>query len=217
MLLQFLPFALVISLPLKSETTRYDVSFDEKLNRVFDAVTLSAENTFPKIPLKNSFKARLDAAQNPNPFSIDFTCAAGVDSALCLKAQQGFINSGNRIAQIIFFPQTVRVKATFRSFCNVTKANATKATCSLNDTLGQASPAAYFSARPTDVNNAWFFYPQALIKQVTHDIQLTYNDYDIIAEFNSDFNFWFASDPPIKPNQTDFEFVVSHEFTVCTF
>lgn len=49
---------------------------------------------------------------------------------------------------------------------------------------------------------------QALIKQVMHDVQLVYNEHDIIAEFNADFNFWFSNDGvPIESGQTDFEFV----------
>jgi hypothetical protein len=149
-------------------------------------------------------------AQNPNPFSIDFTCEAGVDATKCRQAQAGFISAGNRIAQILAFPQTVKVKAIFKSFCNGNREG-----CTLADTLGQASPAAYFSARPESENESWYFYPQALVKQVMHDIQLVYNDYDILAEFNSDFNFWFANETTqaITPDQTDFEFVVSHEFT----
>ncbi|KAL3898114.1 MAG: hypothetical protein SGCHY_002957 [Lobulomycetales sp.] len=148
---------------------------------------------------------------NANPFVIDFTCAAGVELRLCESAQAGFISAANRISQVIAFPQTVRVKATFRSFCNGT---ANRENCELADTLGQASPAAYFSARPEKEREAWYFYPQALIKQVMHDVQLVYNEHDIIAEFNADFNFWFSNDGvPIESGQTDFEFVVSHEFT----
>jgi hypothetical protein len=172
-------------------------------------------------------------AQNPNPFSIDFTCEAGVDARKCRQAQAGFVSAGIRIAQIIAFPQTVKVKATFKSFCNGNLEG-----CALADTLGQASPAAYFSARPESEKGSWYFYPvlyprfpnssqqQALVKQVIHDIELVYNDYDILAEFNADFNFWFAneSSAAITPDQTDFEFVyvfsrtypshrVSHEFT----
>jgi hypothetical protein len=39
-------------------------------------------------------------------------------------------------------------------------------------------------------------------------------EFDILAEFNSDFPFYFsASNQTIQPNQTDFEFVVTHELT----
>ena len=42
------------------------------------------------------------------------------------------------------------------------------------------------------MTNDWYFYPQALVKQLDHDAELVYNTYDIIAEFNSDFPFWFV-------------------------
>jgi hypothetical protein len=102
---------------------------------------------------QNYLKSNL-VTTNPNPFSIDFTCEAGVDATKCRQAQAGFISAGNRIAQILAFPQTVKVKATFKSFCNGNRTG-----CALADTLGQASPAAYFSARPVSERKAWYFYP----------------------------------------------------------
>ena len=45
-------------------------------------------------------------------------------------------------------------------------------------------------------------------------MKLEYAPFDIIAEFNSDFNFHFPDDiTPITSEQYDFEFVVAHEIT----
>jgi hypothetical protein len=72
--------------------------------------------------------------------------------------------------------------------------------CEQLGTLGRASPASFFSARPVNEHGEddpkhssnWLLYPQALIKQLKKDIKLSYHPIDIIAEFNSDYNFFFA-------------------------
>ncbi|KAJ3059184.1 hypothetical protein HK102_010110, partial [Quaeritorhiza haematococci] len=145
--------------------------------------------------------------QLTQPFEISFTCE-DVAPDVCRKAKAGFESAGARIASALHIYSPLRVNATFKSFC---KGNLNG--CELRDTLGQAASAAYFAARPEQARN-WYFYPQGLIKQLRQDYQLQFNEFDIIAEFNADFKFWFKNDStPIRPDQTDFEFVVTHELT----
>ncbi|KAJ3097116.1 hypothetical protein HDU97_005271 [Phlyctochytrium planicorne] len=164
------------------------------------------------------------------PFNITFTCK-NVLKKTCEMAKTSFENAANRIAQALFIVNTIQVSAYFHSFCDESAvlsatdnstASSSKdtdsnsgATCSRRNTLGQASAAAYFSAKPVNSTSlSWFFYPQALVKQLKQDYTLQYNTFDIIAEFNSDFNFWFSSsEQAIQPSQTDFEFVVAHEIS----
>lgn len=53
---------------------------------------------------------------------------------------------------------------------------------------------------------------QSLFKQINTGAQVQLKDVDIIAEFNTDFKFWFEGDGAIAPDQVDFELVVTHEF-----
>ncbi|TPX69071.1 hypothetical protein SpCBS45565_g02763 [Spizellomyces sp. 'palustris'] len=152
-------------------------------------------------------------------FDITFVCP-NAPQQTCQFAKQGFENAGQYISQMLSIKERVRVHATFRSFCNGRR----KDRCGdMGNTLGMALPASYFPARPKaqssatsdDTENTRFYlYPQSLVKQSKPDTKLDYAPYDIMAEFNSDFDFWFkSSGQKIGPNQTDFEFVATHEFT----
>lgn len=145
------PFTLVDDTQADCNVMRYDSSSSVSMENMSQVP--ACDNT--PAPSRQQLRSNL-LMPNANPFVIDFTCAAGVELRLCESAQAGFISAANRISQVIAFPQTVRVKATFRSFCNGT---ANRENCELADTLGQASPAAYFSARPEKEREAWYFYP----------------------------------------------------------
>ncbi|KAJ3125831.1 hypothetical protein HK101_005848, partial [Irineochytrium annulatum] len=144
-----------------------------------------------------------------NPFTISFTCGAGVASARCQAVNAAFVSAGARIAKSLAITNPVSVSASFFSFGPAG-----------SNTLGRASPAAYFSAidvNPSSSSNSglYSFYPQALVRQLPLDASLTYNTFDILAEFNSDFDFYASgsSSSPIGQNQTDIEFVIAHELT----
>ena len=150
-------------------------------------------------------------------FQFNFNCD-GTSQQLCDWAKTGFVSAGNRISQVLLISNPIIVDAKFHSFCQAQGGGSCK---QVNNTLGRASAAAYFSAG--DVNNGnggqsasktTYYYPQPLVKQLHTSESLNYASIDIYAEFNSDFNFYFkASGQPIGANQTDFEFVVSHELT----
>ncbi|CAG8587166.1 8744_t:CDS:1, partial [Racocetra fulgida] len=56
-------------------------------------------------------------------------------------------------------------------------------------------------------------YAQSLAKQFQLEVHPEYSPIDILADFNSDFPFWFEGDSPIQPNQIGFEELVLHELT----
>lgn len=192
---------------------------------------------FSPIILESNFKVKLGklnfkkATTIPppaqRPFQFFFACS-DASPEVCSQARAGFERVGNLISSSLRITSTINVQAVFRSFCNdasngtlqppsgnsapSTQANA-NSSCGLANTLGQAASAAYFAGRK-DANGDWAFYPQALIKQLNYDVQLQFNQFDILAEFNSDFNFYFrTSNRPIQQGETDFEFIVAHELT----
>jgi hypothetical protein len=52
---------------------------------------------------------------------------------------------------------------------------------------------------------------QALLKQLRPDVSVTYSSTDIIAEFNSNVNWFFRNGAIMTSLQTDFEYVSAHE------
>ncbi|RUS26807.1 hypothetical protein BC938DRAFT_484094 [Jimgerdemannia flammicorona] len=61
--------------------------------------------------------------------------------------------------------------------------------------------------------HSFTFSPQSLVKQFDFpNLNFNYDTYDITAQFNSETNFWFTTDPQIQPGQIDLEFLVLHEF-----
>ncbi|KAH6588991.1 hypothetical protein BASA50_010347 [Batrachochytrium salamandrivorans] len=163
-----------------------------------------------EIPGTTSGKVRVAVQKAaPQPFQFTFSCS-DVSPEICKQAEAGFERAGQLIAKSMQIVTTINVQVTFRSFCNSAKKGQP---CTMNNTLGQASAAAYFAAKTEDASD-WAFYPQALVKQLPRDHVLEFNPYDIIAEFNTDYSFYFrTSNRPILPTESDFEFVVCHELT----
>jgi hypothetical protein len=62
-------------------------------------------------------------------------------------------------------------------------------------------------------NNRVYTMPQALMKQLRLDANMTWNAYDVVAYFNSGINWYFDRTVPIRATQTDFEYVAVHELT----
>lgn len=170
-----------------------------------------------KFASTNALKAASGDATPISSFQFNFNCD-GTSQQLCDWAKSGFVSAGKRISEVLLISNPIIVDAKFHSFCQAQGGGSCK---QVNNTLGRASAAAYFSAG--DVNNSnggqaasktTYYYPQPLVKQLRTSESLNYASIDIYAEFNSDFNFYFkASGQPIGANQTDFEFVVAHELT----
>ncbi|KAI8905941.1 hypothetical protein EDD86DRAFT_173799, partial [Gorgonomyces haynaldii] len=139
------------------------------------------------------------------PFVFDFNCT--VSQSVCDSAKKGFERAGELISRSIVISESIVVQANFRSFCN----GAQK--CNEANTIGLATSAARFPAKRSP-SAPVLYYAQALAKQVQKDQPLVYNKYDILADFNADYPFYFPDQKtPIQPNQVDFIFVVAHELT----
>ncbi|KAJ3323407.1 hypothetical protein HDV06_001927 [Boothiomyces sp. JEL0866] len=142
-------------------------------------------------------------------FQFRFSCD-GVDPTKCQYVQNSFVSAGNRIAQQLKLTSNVLVQVQFHSFCQAMNQGSN---CDeVNNIIGRATPAAYFPGRTA--GSDWYYYPQALVKQMNLNQNLNFAAVDIFAEFNSDFDFYFKDQGvPIKANQSDFEFVICHEMT----
>jgi len=129
----------------------------------------------------------------------------------------------NIISKIFYiYSGPILINATLTSFCEL--AHPDGSACNADDStrrkLGQAYPYSSFPAKavdPEDGDTDIYLYPQALLRQL--DIVSDYpdfNEYDIIAEFNSDVNWYFDkededNDGRIDDDQHDFLYVAIHE------
>ncbi|CAG8446964.1 2398_t:CDS:2 [Diversispora eburnea] len=140
-----------------------------------------------------------------NVFTVDFHCGIN-NTNLCQKAHDVFKSAGNRIASIIKFNTPLKVNATFTNFCKEF------GQCSYDDQIliGEASAAQFIPIKDSD--GVIRHYSQALVKQLGNPDNAQYNDYDILASFNSQANLYFKGDSSIGDEQYDFEYVVTHEY-----
>ncbi|KAJ3308336.1 hypothetical protein HDU76_004012 [Blyttiomyces sp. JEL0837] len=198
-----------------STITRYDrtSAFDYTLHPAFgdkpSSLAFSTLNT-------SSWATITTPSSSANPFSFEFTCES--DDNTCSMANAAFVSAGARIGQSLKISSTINVKAAFYSFCKVNpeSCSLSQSGTLISDVLGSAAPAAYFSAKATTgpASVTWFNFPQAVVKQLSVDHALTLGDFDILAEFNSDFPFYFPhSNTQIASDGIDLEFVVAHELT----
>jgi hypothetical protein len=145
------------------------------------------------------------------PFVFTFNCT-GITPATCENAKYGFAKAGDLIAASLTVKVPIKVYVNFRSFCGAVNGTV-PANCKFKDILGQASGASFFPARTSNEGPISFF-PQSLVKQLKSDVALEFTPYDIIAEFNADYPFYFSNlNTTITPTQIDFVFVVAHELT----
>ena len=164
-------------------------------------------NTIAKI---KRGKQQLAVTQTPTatPFSITFECDKAVSTTLCNQAKASFQSAADRIAKILNIYKTINIYAEFKSFCN----GQALSSCDLARVLGQAASASSFNAKIG--TNPTATIPQSLFKQINTQYTISYSKYDIIADFNADFTYYFASSgQPITNSQYDFEYVVCHEIT----
>jgi len=152
-------------------------------------------------------------------FSIDFNCK--LDSNTCKKAERTFKKAAFDISEVLnIYSGPILINATLISFCE--QAHRDGSACNADDPsrrkLGQAYPYSSYPAKaidPEDGDTDIYLYPQALLRQL--DIKSgmpDFSNYDIIAEFNSDVNWYFEGDDKsdrIDDDQHDFLYVATHE------
>ncbi|KAI9138977.1 hypothetical protein BKA69DRAFT_1088364 [Paraphysoderma sedebokerense] len=168
-------------------------------------------------------------------FVIDLACDSPKNT--CDKVGKAFINVAEMIERVIVISQPISVQAKFHSFCSSSLQNPgngfglvdsvsdnlprpakvryyqtgpTVSKCDNADYLGFASPAGWVEARGQG-DQSIFSYPQALAKQLKMGDQRTYTPFDITAEFNAEYDWWFEGDQPITESQFDLEATVLHE------
>lgn len=162
-----------------------------------------------EVTVQARYKSRQSASRQP--FFFTFTCH---DTPLdvCEKARAGFEEAGARVAKVLKLNETISVNATFRPFCD--DGATTGASCArFNQTLGMATPASMLVVTLRS-GDQWTI-PQALVRQIFPPEKLSaqLEPFDIVADFNSDFNFHFPSDLTTISNTTkqDFIWVAVHE------
>ncbi|CAG8623189.1 24093_t:CDS:2, partial [Racocetra persica] len=142
-----------------------------------------------------------------NMFVVSFKCLMN-NQTLCDKVKNAFTTAAQIITAAIAFTTPVTVNATFTDFCSLlNQCTTTSGTL----TLGGAAPAR--TIQVLDDDGVQRLYPQSLMKQknVTGVNRSFFSDYDILALFNSQADYWFEGDGRIKPSQSDFLFVILHE------
>ncbi|KAJ3222975.1 hypothetical protein HK099_001693 [Clydaea vesicula] len=187
---------------ISSQIIRHDLNIDK-----FTFNLQTAYNSFQVAvkPIQSNLEKLITISSSK--FNFDYSCAVA-NSNICANAKQDIISVSEKISKLIFIKEEIKV---FVSFSSLNSTN----------NPGKAVSASFFVAQPVDgtaeeQDRNLYSYPQALIKNLNLDVETEFAEFDIIATFNSDFNFWFSNDTnifPISPNQTSFEMFVAKEFT----
>ena len=124
-------------------------------------------------------------------FIIYLTCTntSVIDCQITLNH---LVRAARRIENVIYFPQSTRLNATYGPFCRGSSQ------CDSASVLGQAAPSSWFAwsandTIPKGVDRS-YAYPSSLVRQwIPHDPDLQNSMPDIDASFNSEYNWWFSS------------------------
>jgi hypothetical protein len=128
-------------------------------------------------------------------FFFQVNCANEVQGSVCEMVKAGLISAGNRIASQLFIQSQIRVNCTIQNFTT-------------RRLLASASSSNEYEISNQNVT---LLYPQALAKQFALP-GTQYSDFDILAAFNSQVNWYFRNQTlPISNEQYDFEYVAIHE------
>lgn len=154
-------------------------------------------------PPRQKLKSNTQSNGTTNMFQTTLSCQ--LSQTTCNLVSSTFNTAGIYLSNIIQFNVPVTVQASFYSFCKVS------GDCSTSQvTLGQAAAARSVALKDDDGQER--LYPQSLVKQIKLSPMPKTSTYDIVAEFNSDANFWFpGSGGSPSRSQVDFLLVVSHE------
>ena len=138
------------------------------------------------------------------PFNISVVCKDITDSK-CTLAKTALKSAADKLATVLQIRKTINIQVGFRSFCP-----SVRRSCELRGVLGAAAPSSFFLGHRGDQKSSW--YPQGIVKQYATSKSITYEPFDLIAEFNADQSFYFASSgSSINRDEIDFELVVMHE------
>ncbi|KAJ3317989.1 hypothetical protein HDV06_001021 [Boothiomyces sp. JEL0866] len=151
---------------------------------------------------KGNWNKRDPISRTSTPFNFQLSCQESVSVDTCNSVNATLQNAGLKISQELIISSPITVLVMFESFCSAPIDN-----CNL---LGGAVVGSSFLAKLD--NSDYFMYPQALVRQNTDNLKIV--NYDIIARFNSDFDWFFpTSGNTMQGHEFDFEFVAIHEIT----
>ena len=126
-------------------------------------------------------------------WEVNMICP-GIEESLCEKARVGLIDAGRLIAESLRVSRIIKMNATFKSFG-----------ASQGNILGRAT---YGSSFVVKKQSGYYTMGQALVKQHMTDIAVPMSDVDIVAEFNSDYNWYFKDSDMNITGKHDFTYVV---------
>ncbi|CAG8582789.1 1206_t:CDS:2 [Diversispora eburnea] len=133
--------------------------------------------------------------QTTNFFEVTHNCSA--TAALCNNIKEAFNDAGKEISKVLKLKQIIKVNATFTDLFDPTL-------------LGAAGSARYLPLTSDD--KIIRLYPQPLVKQFSLSVHPEYDDYDIIAFFNTGVDWWFKTDnETIGSDQHDFYLIILHK------
>jgi hypothetical protein len=146
----------------------------------------------------------VNALAAEDAFQMNLSCDFQIPKIQCDKVKNALQRAGARIASVFQIQTPIVVSCEYTPFCENTP------NCDLANVLGGAQYASAFEVENN--NGGTSMYPQALVKNLKVGKQLQYGKVDIIAQFNSEHNFYFREDGiPITDLQVDFEYVATHE------
>lgn len=124
-------------------------------------------------------------------FNVDLECNfPGDTNATCIKVMNTLEHGLKLLEQYVYLPEPVNVLSQYYSFCPSSNS------CDVDNVLGMAMPSTMIQLEGSEFGlDPKFLYPPSLIKQYyPNDENITQIEYDIVSEFNSDYNWYFLGD-----------------------
>ncbi|KAL1921999.1 uncharacterized protein VTP21DRAFT_10641 [Calcarisporiella thermophila] len=142
---------------------------------------------------------------------FDFRCSA--DSHSCEKVRKSFEKAGDILSSALHLKTPILVNASFHSFCKDLGIS-----CKANEglfieasSIGLAQPVRLIPIKEHSDDAFPTLYPQALAKQLGMLPHPEYSDYDIEANFNMDYPWYFEGEGPMRADQADLTETALHE------
>ncbi|MGE5395068.1 MAG: T9SS type A sorting domain-containing protein [Candidatus Saccharibacteria bacterium] len=165
----------------------------EKIQAPLTVCYASGESYSTYVGMPAEYYKRLKSA-NARVASIEVTYVGFTP-----EAQQAFQFAVDIWKNLVYSPVPIKIKATWRSLDK--------------GVLGSCGPGGYY--KNFDATQKWdTYYPVALAEKFTGEEINSPDQYELVADFNSDFSNWYLGiDGKTPSRQYDFVSVVLHELT----
>ncbi|KAI8913489.1 hypothetical protein EDD86DRAFT_187832 [Gorgonomyces haynaldii] len=149
---------------------------------------------------------------NTSFISIQLDCSdppGDSNGVMCQKALNALKRAATRIERVVHLPNKITIQASFKSFCSYPLGTPLGTPCYTRDNvLGYAAPSSWHQFTPERAQQLGlspdYLYPISLARQYEPNAdQLFGTGADISASFNSDFNWWFATQTDSVGNPTN--------------